>query len=358
MKTDDNRPLSDAASSQELLFGALQRKRLPQEFRFLEERWRHLQHARGILDARKDKQAGGEYEGILAAAVIADLQERYSAGQPWSASGLETFAKCPFFFLVNRALELDETEPAEMGMDSRQLGSMLHSILEKTYAEASNPGDPEAVLDSLHRAAEVEFSQAPQKYGFRASALWEIEQDHWLEKLENTVQELTGDSDWIPLAFEAKFGLDDKPFLQVKLDGESIRMRGVIDRVDRNDQGNLRVIDYKTGGFFSKSDLEKGVRLQLPLYAMAARDALGLGTPVNGFYWSINAEKAELELRRFRTETSNGVDAAIELTKGNIGKFINSIRSAQFPPIKPDGGCPDYCPASLWCWRFERGWRP
>ena len=357
VKANDDRPLADAASSQELLFGALQRKSLPQQFKFLEERWRHLQHAREILNARKDKEAGSEYEGTLAAAA-ADLQERYAAGQTWSASGLETYGKCPFFFLVNRALELAEIEPPELGMDARQLGSMLHSILEQTYKEASDPGDVESVLTSLHQVVGSEFSEAPRKYGFRASALWEIEQDHWLEKLEKTVQELTGDGNWTPLAFEAKFGLGDKPFLEVKLDGETIRMRGVIDRVDRNEQGQLRVIDYKTGGTFSKRDLEKGSRLQLPLYALAARDALGLGTPVDGFYWFINAEKSSLKLIKIKTENSSGVDASIDLVKGNMGKFINRIRSSQFPPIKPDGGCPDYCPASLWCWHFERGWRP
>ena len=78
-------------------------------------------------------------------------------------------------------------------------------------------------------------------------------------------------------------------------------MRGYIDRVDRAPDGGLRVIDYKTGGpsSFTKRDLEKGKKLQLPLYALAARDALHLGTPVDGFYWHVkHAEPSEFTLAR------------------------------------------------------------
>jgi len=354
VNSDAARPLVDAASSQELLFSALHRKVLPKEFKFLEERWSHLQHARTILHARQDQQATGEFEGSLERAS-SGLLELYGGDVPWSASRLGNYAKCPFFFLVSSTLELEPIEPPELGMDARQVGSMLHSILERGYAEASDPADPGAVLESLHKAAQKEFSEAPRKYGFRPSALWEIEQDQILVNLEKTVELLTGDDGWNPVAFEARFGLEGTPALLIDIGGESIRLRGVIDRVDRNDEGQLRVIDYKTGGTYSKKDLEKGVLLQLPLYAMAARDVFKMGTPVSGFYWIINRGEAQLKLKEVSNRVSYGVEDAIELMRKNLAGSIRGIRSAQFPPTTPEGGCPFYCPASLWCWRYEGG---
>jgi ATP-dependent helicase/nuclease subunit B len=330
---------------------------LPGEYKSLEERWTHLRHAREILSARRDRQASGEFEGILEKAS-SSLQERYGGDGPWSASSLGTYAKCPFLFLVNNTLELEAIEPPELGMDALQMGSMLHSILEHAYADASDPADPDVVMESLHKTAEKEFSEAPRKYGFRPSALWDIEQDQILEKLETTIELLTGDDGWKPIAFEARFGLGGKPPLLVDIGGENIRLRGVIDRVDRNSDGQLRVIDYKTGGTYLKSDLEKGVLLQLPLYALAAREVLKLGTPVSGFYWVINKGEARLKLKEVSNKVSYGIEDSIEIMRKSLEKSINGIRSAKFPPIPPEGGCPFYCPAALWCWRYEGGWSP
>ena len=356
IQSDTDRPLVDAASIQELLFGAMRRKSLPGQFKFLEERWSHLQHAGKILHARRDKKAAGPYEGILAGAA-AGLQERYGGDGHWSASGLETYGKCPFFFLVSRTLELEQLEPPELGMDARQVGSMLHHILERAYAEASNPADPESVLASLHEVAAREFSDAPREYGFRPSALWEIEQEQLLLKLENTVALLTGDG-WTPTAFEAKFGLEGTPDLLVDIGGETIHLHGLIDRVDKDSTGRIRVIDYKTGGNYSKSDLEKGALLQLPIYALAARDVLGLGTPTNAFYWIINRGEPKLNLRETSTRGSYSVEDAIALMIKNLGISISAVKAAQFPPTPPENGCPSYCPVSQWCWRYEAGWSP
>jgi RecB family exonuclease len=49
------------------------------------------------------------------------------------------------------------------------------------------------------------------------------------------------------------------------------------DRLDRLPSGGLGVIDYKTGRLSSQRAVDEN--LQLSIYALACRDALGLGTP-------------------------------------------------------------------------------
>ncbi len=54
-------------------------------------------------------------------------------------------------------------------------------------------------------------------------------------------------------------------------------LHGSIDRIDRLPSGGIEVIDYKTGS--TKSQAYVDASLQLSIYALACRDALGLGTP-------------------------------------------------------------------------------
>jgi len=176
--------------------------------------------------------------------------------------------------------------------------------------------------------------------------------------LQATVSALAEDSGWTPFAYELAFGIKDTPTLSIDLGDEALLIRGVIDRVDRNTSGQLRVIDYKTGSsHLTANDLMDGRRLQLPIYALAVRDALKLGTPVDGMYWKIlGAEAGSLKLAKFKTDTGQGVNTAIEVVCGHLLRIIKGIRAAEFPPLPPQGGCPTYCPAVQWCWRFEPGW--
>ena len=138
-----------------------------------------------------------------------------------------------------------------------------------------------------------------------------------------------------------------------------MKIRGVIDRVDKNMSGDLRVVDYKTGGsHLGANDLKKGQRLQLPIYAMAAQDALKLGKAVDGIYWKIlAAEAGSLKLAKFKTEDGEGIEAANDVARKHLKRILNGIHLAAFPPKKPDGGCPSYCPAVQWCWRYKAaGW--
>jgi len=224
-------------------------------------------------------------------------------------------------------------------MDVQQRGSLLHAILERAYREAQNPADPASVLDTLNAVAAQAFADAPRAYAFRPSPLWEMEQAFLLERLEETVTELAEvEPGWTPVAFERSFGREGQPALELEIDGERVLLRGVIDRVDRNAAGKLRVIDYKTGATaLAPRDLTDGRRLQLPIYALAAERALGLGEAADGFYWAIlRAQAGTLRLARFHQEVEGqpltGVDGAVQVVQGHIARILQGIRAGQFPP--------------------------
>ena len=151
---------------------------------------------------------------------------------------------------------------------------------------------------------------------------------------------------------EARFGMG-QPSLVLRTEAGEVRLHGYIDRLDTAPDGSLRVIDYKSGGAtISAAHLKNGRRLQLPIYALAARDALGLGEVSSGFYWHIqSAQASSLKLEKFE----GGVDEAFATAVAHVGRHVNGIRSGHFEPKPPAEGCPSYCPAVGFCWRYKKG---
>lgn len=314
-----------------------------------------LRHKTMVLAARLAHQPSGPYEGQPYSLVEA-LARRYGPDYVWSASRFEAYGGCPQRFYVQQALDLEPLLPPRPGFEPVHLGSILHELLEEAYRTAQDPAQVDSVVAQLHRLAPAVFARAPEKYGFRPGPLWEIEQTQLLALLEENILALAdSDADWQPAYFEARFGLDDQPPLELETEAGTIRLRGLIDRVDTRPGGSLRVIDYKTGGsHLAARDLLDGVRLQLPLYAAAAR-ALGLGEPVDGFYWHLGrAEAGRLKLSSFSAEGyPDGVDGALQVASDHIQASLEGIRQAEFTPQPPPGGCPGYCPAAAWCWHYQ-----
>ncbi len=278
-----------------------------------------------------------------------DWARRFGPARVWSASQLETYRACPFWFFVSRVLGLTpRVEPAE-GLDGRQLGNLYHQILEKLFRQAADRRDLPALLAALPEVAGPILAQAPEKEGFRATAWWHQTREEILTDLARSVEALVQLSDdYYPEQFEARF---DGPQALLITDGEDcFRMRGIIDRIDRARDGRLRIIDYKSGGAegYSAAEVRKGRRLQLPLYALAVQEALKLGQPAEGFYWHVKqAKPSGFQLSKF--------PEAVELAAERAWEAVRGARAGDFTPQPPDDGCPGYCPALAFCWHYRPG---
>lgn len=361
VRRGDPRPLVEAASVQEVAFLAVRRGKLPKSLEALAPRLEPLRRARQVIEARSADSASSVFEGDLSAAHKL-LSDWFGPTAIWSPTRLESYGTCPHLFFSGALLGLDQVEPPTLGPDPRQLGSLLHALLERAYQAAGAPDDPESVNQALQRIAPDAFDRAPAAYGFRPSPLWDQEKAEWLTALRETVIALAEiEAGWSPFAYEQSFGRAGQPALEIETDQGTIRIAGIIDRLDRKGD-QVRVIDYKTGGsHLSSGDLLAGRRLQLPAYALAAERTLGLGTVTDGLYWVIRQGKAGgLRLARFKGDEDQrevGPKAAYQQLEQHVSRIVQGVRHGSFEPEAPAGGCPPYCPAAGWCWRYQAGYQ-
>jgi ATP-dependent helicase/DNAse subunit B len=256
-------------------------------------------------------------------------------------------------FFTGSVLNLEPREEPEEGFDARQLGNIYHHIFESLYKAVDDPADLEQLLTILPSIAGKILDEAPKKEQFRETAWWMYNRKEIIENVRNSLEALCAlPGDYRPYAFEMPFGLKNAPLLVVKKDQDSFSMRGYIDRVDQAPDGSIRIIDYKTSApyEFTASAVRQGKKLQLPLYALAARDALNLGDPADGFYWHVRDSKASsFTLAKF------GPVTAIKSSVETAWKAIYAVRNGEFSPKPPRGGCPRYCPAANICWQYRAG---
>jgi RecB family exonuclease len=298
-------------------------------------------------------RATGIDEGDLRE-LAGDLLARYGPAHTWSASRLEAYRACPFFFFVAHALGLEVREEPVEGLDVRQLGNIYHHILEAVYQApaVTDTTDLEQLRAALPDGAGAILDDAPEREGFRETAWWPETRATIIANLDKTLGELAEcAAGYKPMAFEAAF--DGEEALVLRDGDDTLRLHGLIDRVDRGPAG-VRIIDYKTGGIakYTSKALEEGEKLQIALYALAARDALQLGEPVDGFYWSVTGAKASsLKLADY----DGGAPAALERAAAWAWQTVRDVRQGRFVPQSPRTGCPSYCPAREFCWQYRPG---
>ncbi|MBL7199826.1 MAG: PD-(D/E)XK nuclease family protein [Anaerolineae bacterium] len=316
-----------------------------------------LDLATRVLLQRQERAPGSVYDGDLSDVADA-LACRFGPDHVWSPSRLESYQTCPFLFFIQHALGLESREEPVEGLASRQLGNIYHRILEEVYQSAAvrDPADVEQLLAALPSVSEQILDGAPQQEGFRETAWWAQTRAEITHNVSRSLQALAGEQgDFVPHQYEAIFGLRGAAPLLVSHRDQQFRLRGLIDRIDRKPDGRLRIIDYKTSSpsAYTAQQVAQGKKLQLPLYALAARDALELGEPEDGFYWHVrHAEASSFRLSTF----DGGAAGAMETAKDSALQAVCGARAGRFIPSVPESGCPGYCPAAGFCWQYRSGY--
>jgi len=279
-----------------------------------------------------------------------------------SPTQLEDFGECPQKFLFKHILGVEDIEhpERELQINHRDKGTIDHRILERFYrstsaAELSAPLSDEmasrleAIIDEqfdAHEQLVPPFNRTVRAIERRAT------KRILREFVTNDLAELAA-SELLPRHFEYRFGAKHRelanhpePFV-VLAGGAEVRVEGTIDRIDTGGT-RLRIVDYKSGKALRHKDLpekiDRGVRLQLALYAMAASEFFGVDAAnVSGTIKPlVTGDKA-----KFAFELQEKREGLLE----TLRIFVTSIAQGVFPafPMDDDYNSCKYCPVNHSC---------
>jgi RecB family exonuclease len=263
-----------------------------------------------------------------------------------SPTALESYAECPHAYFVRRLLRVEPLEQPEatIAISPADIGTFIHRCMDLLVrgCDGALPGFGKP-WTAEQRVLLVEIaSQVADEFEGRGLTghprLWQQERRRILADLQTM---LTDDDTWRAgldaevVASELTFGKDGADPVAVPLpDGGRVLMVGSADKVDRTRSGTLLVTDIKTGSKKRYQDISPedpvvgGTRLQLPVYAHAARARFGI-REVRAQYWFVRKDRGK------RVELP--LDGHVEAEYGRtLQTLVTAIAAGLFPPKPPD----------------------
>ncbi len=247
-------------------------------------------------------------------------------------------------------------------------GQVLHTTLNRFYAslpreldsERVTPENLEAAIELMRRCLDDAIES-----GVRLSltALQELELRHTLRSdLEGFLRdEAVSGVAFVPRRLEVAFGSERAaPELQRGLPlGEDLWLSGKIDRIDIDPFSARGIVqDYKSGkGAHSARDIDRELRLQIPLYILALRDLVGV-EPLGGVYRALAGrrltrgmlrESARDDLPGFAKDDYLDEEtfwSQVESARGRAAESALRIRAGDVRHDPKGDGCPSWC--DLW----------
>lgn len=202
-------------------------------------------------------------------------EKLYSQNMLISPSQMESYYKCCFAHFCKYGLGLVPKKKTEVNASNS--GTAVHDVLEKLLSKYSADEISKLSDDALNNEIEGLFD------GFIKNNLGEKGVNergkYSIKRLKTTVlpvikyivSELAY-SGFAPSDFELsiKKGEGIEPYVVKTPNGNSVGIKGIIDRVDIKEKDGktyVRIVDYKTGSkVFDKNDIEYGINLQMFMY--------------------------------------------------------------------------------------------
>jgi ATP-dependent helicase/nuclease subunit B len=285
------------------------------------------------------------FDGALAdGEAIGAIEAWLAESAPLGPSILETYAECPYRFFLARLLRVKAIDdPATIvELDPLTRGSAIHEILERFLAEHTPDdllGKPRDELQRrLREIADAELDDIAARGLGGAPMLWARSRTEIVDDLVRWLGNEIADPGAFPeRGFEVAFGglwhgreesphSRDEP-LTIDINGQELRLRGRIDRVEWSPGASFRIIDYKSGRNYQKGVFDGGRALQLAIYLLAAADIVGIDVEHGTASYSFATRRGGFSAHVL---TGNELAASRESFDGVLGRLVGGISSGDF----------------------------
>jgi ATP-dependent helicase/nuclease subunit B len=297
--------------------------------------------------------------------------EQLGSRLTFNVTELERFADCSSAWFVDRLLD---PKSIDAEVDAKLRGSVAHSALFKFFTrlpkELGVERLDERVEDGAVRLMRACLDEAVGGVRMEMTDMQarELDQTLWRDLEALVHEECASGAQLVPRRFEVAFGSERAaPELQRGLPlGDGLTLSGKIDRIDIDPFSARGIVqDYKSGKHaHSAAEIEKELRLQIPLYMLVLRDLVGI-EPLGGVYRPLAGERrARGLLRKDEGETLAGyvktdyLDedafwAAVANAEETARRLVGRIRAGDVEHDPRGGECPPWCDLWPMC-RVER----
>ena len=306
------------------------------------------------------------YDGMLADLDLPQhVQERiYSPSRSVGVTSVEKFFGCPYRFVNDRLhpyMEKREEPLPPFALDGLLRGQLTHRILELFHhwlKDGSRPLhaiDESTAQDALREKIREAMREEADKAGSPPlpALPWAVLEDALYRRLRGYLELMRADrSGRLPVSVEERFGIRGSEPLRISLEAGELSLGGRMDLLDRNDDAEYRVVDFKTVGRRGSVPartkvLDGGESLQLHLYARHLRahyDALPEDARVSGAYVYVTEEEGVVE----RARSCEDIEDRMADVDSLLNYFLASAGERRFFPTPSDNGC-RYCDYKLLC---------
>ena len=265
-----------------------------------------------------------------------------------SVTALRDWLACPFRFFLRRMMRMESRDLQKAELDARDFGTLVHAALQAMGEDPDlrDSTDEATLRDGL---LEVLDREARQRFGATPSLPLVIQLESARQRLRRVaaIEAAERQAGWRTERVEWEFEVPLGP----------LRVRGKIDRIDRHEDGRVRVIDYKTSDkpvtpldahidSLREDDatrpdwlqvevagkMRRWVDLQLPLYRRAL--AADYGTALSCAYFNLPKAIGETGLLEWPDDQPELQDAAERCAEG----VAAAIGAGEFwPPVEKLG---------------------
>lgn len=237
--------------------------------------------------------------------IVQLVKQRLSEGI--APSALITFLRNPREFFTSYIMKIDELNEIEENIDSRTFGTLLHGALEFIFQNfIQNKINVQNLNELIEKPQHIDqivktvfkkyYNNLPSQTGKNYLAQ-QVAQKLVLKFLEQQKKEIDSGNSIVILSLE-KVLYHEISLKTNHNDSIVLKLKGIADRIDHYN-GNIRIVDYKTGTYNKKSleatsreellkDDEKGKIIQLMLYRYLVyknNKAQNEQLPFSGFYF-------------------------------------------------------------------------